>query len=216
MVIKYVITIIVSYLLGCLHPAYFLGRMTKKLDIRQHGTNNSGTSNAMIVLGFKYGAITFLCDFFKGAAAVLIAKYCIADTPTMLYTAFIAAFLGHLFPFYLKFKGGKGLAVTLGATLGINPLLCLVLLLVLAVVSVLTQYLVAGTVTVSLLVPVYTGYVYGATSIPFILALVVCLMMIYMHKANYVKIYKHEEPRLFNVLGIHKKKNNGDDSERGA
>ncbi len=215
MIVKYVITIVVSYFLGCLHPAYFFGKMTKNLDIRQHGTNNSGTSNATIVLGFKYGILTFLCDFLKGTAAVLITKYFIADTSVFLYTAFISAFLGHLFPFYLKFKGGKGLAVTLGASLGIIPLLCLVLLFALVVVSVITQYLVAGTVTVSILVAVYAGYVYGLISAPFFMALAVCLLMIYMHKSNYVKMARHEEPHLFDVLGIHKKKKDGG-PEHGA
>ncbi len=208
MIAKYAITIAVSYLLGCLHPAYFLGR-TKNVDIRQHGTNNSGTSNAAIVLGMKYGVLTFLCDFFKGTAAVLLTKYLIMDTPVFLYVSVISAFFGHLFPFYLKFKGGKGLAVTLGAMLGINPLFCLGLLLALVAVSVVTQYLVMGTVTVSVLVAVYAGFIYGWTSASFFLALAVCLIMIWMHKSNYIKIAKRQEPRLFDVLGINKKKNGG-------
>ncbi len=214
MILRILLCVIISYLLGCCHPAYFFGKTKNKLDIRDHGTNNSGTSNAVIVLGFKYGVMTFVIDFLKGTAAVLITRYLIYDSPVFIYTACAFVFLGHLFPFYLKFRGGKGLAVTLGASLGLEPLLCLALVVALIAASVITQYLVAGTVTVSVLFAVYTGYVYGLFSFPFAFALIICVLMLYMHKANYKKIRNRTEPRLFDVLGINKARNKDDNTEQ--
>lgn len=107
-----------GYLLGLIQTSYIIGRL-KGIDIREHGSGNAGTTNTLRVLGKKYGAIVFLVDLFKCVAATVIVYFVFRNThPEMVYLlkiyAAFGAILGHNFPFYLGFRGGKGIATTAG------------------------------------------------------------------------------------------------------
>jgi len=105
-----------SYLIGSVNPAYFLGRIIKKIDIREHGTRNAGTVNAFRVLGLGPGLITVIFDITKGLLMMFIACL-LGASPLIMHLAGAAAVLGHVFPFYLKFKGGQGVATACGILL---------------------------------------------------------------------------------------------------
>ncbi len=113
-----VLCVVGGYLLGCIQTSYIIGRM-KGIDIREHGSGNAGTTNTLRVLGKKYGAIVFIVDCLKCVAATLIAYFIFKDShPEMVYLfklyAGFGCVLGHNFPFYLGFRGGKGIAATGG------------------------------------------------------------------------------------------------------
>lgn len=112
-----VICLVIGYVLGLFQTGYFYGRMNN-IDIRQYGSGNSGTTNALRVLGKKAGLIVFAGDFLKTVLACALARILFADKPEMVsllvvYAGF-GAVLGHNYPFYLNFKGGKGIAATSG------------------------------------------------------------------------------------------------------
>ncbi len=108
-----VLTIIIGYLLGSISMAYLLGRIFRGIDIREHGSKNAGTMNAFKVLGPVYGIVTMLFDLFKGVLAIYVATLFKVPTPIILASGF-AAIVGHVFPFYMQFKGGRGAATAYG------------------------------------------------------------------------------------------------------
>jgi len=108
-----ILAIIIGYLLGSVSPAFILGRLLRGIDIRQHGTKNAGTRNVKKVLGLGPAIICGIYDFSKGLLAMSIALK-ISAPAVIIYASGYAAILGHIFPFYLKFRGGEGQATTLG------------------------------------------------------------------------------------------------------
>ncbi|MGN0326993.1 MAG: glycerol-3-phosphate 1-O-acyltransferase PlsY [Lachnospiraceae bacterium] len=119
----------IGYVFGLIQTSYFLGR-ANGIDIREHGSGNAGTTNTLRVLGRKAGLIVFLCDILKSFAAVLLVHFLFAKKyPDMLYLlklyAGLGVILGHNYPFYLKFKGGKGIAAMGGMILGFHGIFAL-------------------------------------------------------------------------------------------
>lgn len=116
---SYILAALLGYALGCLSPAYLLARR-KGFDIRSTGSQNAGASNAFITMGAKSGVAVGLCDMAKSCAAALLAAQLFPSLPGAAAVAGTAAVLGHIFPFYLKFRGGKGFAPFLGLTLALD------------------------------------------------------------------------------------------------
>ncbi len=108
-----ILAIIIGYILGTILMAFILGKLFRRIDIREHGSRNAGTMNAFHVLGKSYGITTMLFDMCKGVLAVYIAQLLRVPTPVVLASGF-AAVIGHTFPFYLKFRGGRGAASAYG------------------------------------------------------------------------------------------------------
>ncbi|MCK4328584.1 glycerol-3-phosphate acyltransferase [candidate division WOR-3 bacterium] len=108
-----ILTIIIGYLLGSISMAYLLGRIIRGIDIREHGSKNAGTMNAFKVLGPVYGVVTMLFDLSKGVLAIYVAHLLKVPIPIVLICGF-TAIIGHIFPFYMQFKGGRGAATAYG------------------------------------------------------------------------------------------------------
>lgn len=108
-----ILSILIGYLLGSISPAYFLGRLLKRIDIREHGSKNAGGENAYKVLGLWPGVITIIFDMSKGLLAMLIASFFVPHS-LFIYLAGLAAIVGHIYPFYLKFRGGQGQGTAVG------------------------------------------------------------------------------------------------------
>ncbi|MFB0564115.1 MAG: glycerol-3-phosphate acyltransferase [Candidatus Aminicenantaceae bacterium] len=103
----------IGYVIGSISPAYVLGKLLRGIDIRQHGDGNAGGMNVYYVLGLKPAVVTAIFDLSKGLILMYIASLLEAD-PIFIYLGGLAAILGHVFPFYLKFKGGKGIGTSMG------------------------------------------------------------------------------------------------------
>jgi glycerol-3-phosphate acyltransferase PlsY len=147
-----------------------------------------------------------LHDIGKAALAVMLAKLYFPELPLAGAVAGVASVLGHIFPFYLKFKGGKGFASYFGMTLALNWKFALVIAVLVLLVTVITDYIVAGTTLTIVTVPVYLGIAEHSM----LLALTLCIataVIVYKHRMNYVRIYKGTEIGLRSVMqGKHRMK----------
>lgn len=187
----YFIASLLGYLLGCSNLAYYISRASKK-DIRQAGTGNLGASNATVLFGWKAGVAVAVHDAGKALVAVLLAKLMFPNLEYAGAAAGVAAVLGHIFPFYLRFRGGKGTASFVGLTLALNWRLALAVLVILVLATIVTDYIVIGTFSVIVTVPVYMGLF----SHNLILMAIVCIAsfaIFWKHRENIVRLIAREE-----------------------
>ncbi len=153
------------YLLGSISPSALISKLKKK-DIRKHGTGNLGATNTMINFGRGWAVLVMAFDIFKAFLAVKLGHWLLASQPLAAVTGGSAAVLGHVFPFYLKFKGGKGLASYGGMILALNPLLFLILLIITLAAMFIVNYGVAMPMTAAVLFPIMYGlFMYGEHSV---------------------------------------------------
>ena len=190
---SYIISILIGYLLGCSNMALYLSKLNG-VDIRKGGSGNLGASNVTMQLGWAAGVLTAVHDIGKAVLAVVLARMLFPGVEYVGALAGAASVLGHMFPFYLKFKGGKGFASYLGVILALNWKFALVILILVAVVTIITDYIVAGTTLTILASPVYLG-ITGGWMVALILG-VATAVILYKHRINYVRIFKGTEPGL--------------------
>lgn len=188
------ITVIIGYFFGCIQTSYFIGKL-KKLDIREHGSKNAGTTNAAIVLGLKYGVLTFLCDIGKTFLSMLIIKVLFPNIITLQYIAGAACIMGHIFPFYMKFNGGKGFACYIGMIFSINHVVGGFFLLAIILITILSDYLVLATISVTSIYPMYLAYNKVSPIVIAILS-IVFVVIFYKHIINLKRIKNGEETGL--------------------
>lgn len=187
----YLAAILLGYLLGSSHMAYYIGKM-KKLDIRSAGSGNLGASNATVLFGWYSGVLVALHDIGKGFLAVILAKMLFPGLEYVGAAAGIASVLGHIFPFYLKFKGGKGLASYFGVTLALSWKLALIVVAVVLLATLITDFISVGALSTIVVVPVYMGISTHSWLLTGIL-LVGTAVMFYKHWENIIRIIKKEE-----------------------
>lgn len=190
--IEYLITIFIGYLFGCFQTSFFLGKFFKKIDIRDHGSKNAGASNATITMGWKYGALTVFFDISKAVAAVLLVNYVYPGEPLLKFLAGAMCIIGHVFPFYMRFKGGKGFASYIGMIIAIDFKIAIIAIIAVIVITIITDYIVVATISVVSGFPLYELYIGEHISVVGLLTLV--FLIIFMkHFINIKRIYKGEE-----------------------
>lgn len=148
-----VICLLIGYVFGLFQTGYIVGKI-KHIDIRKQGSGNAGSTNAVRVMGWKAGAMTFAGDVLKCVLAVLLVRYLYRDTDMTLLLGMYAGFgatLGHNFPFYLKFKGGKGIAVLAGLVLSTKLWMVPIPLAAFIFVVAVTRYVSAGSLLVTII-----------------------------------------------------------------
>ena len=193
------ISILIGYAFGCIQAAYLLSKFVGKMDIRDHGSGNAGASNITTIMGLKYGFIVGLVDVLKGVFAVLVVKWVYPDNPDLAFLSGIMAILGHIFPFYMKFRGGKGVAALVGMMFGLDWKLGILFLLLVALPAFATDYIVIGSFTAFCVLPVVTffsGYPLAFTIIGVFLA----GLSFYLHRGNIQRIINKEETRISSVI----------------
>ena len=179
-----------AYFLGNISPSTLLARSVGK-DIKKEGSGNAGTTNALRVLGKKAALITLAVDIGKGVLAVLLGTFFGSPMTAMLCA--LAAFLGHVWPVCFHFKGGKGVAVAVGALLGVNWQLALAALAVVAVVVALTRMVSLGSVLAAASFPVLAYFM--EPDFLFI-GCIMAALLIYAHRGNIKRLLKGEENKL--------------------
>ena len=190
---EYVVIALVSYLLGTSSMSYYLGKINK-VDIRNKGSKNLGASNAMILMGWKAGALVAVHDAGKALLAVVLAKVLFPNLALAPEIAGVASVVGHVFPFWLKFKGGKGLASFIGMALGLNVWAGIGMIVMLFAVMLITDYIVLGTVSVIIGLPLILAF--GLNNVSGALVVLVATALIgWKHRENYVRIYNGTEIR---------------------
>lgn len=186
---KIIIVAIVSYFLGNISPAILVGRL-HGIDIRKEGSGNAGTTNVLRVLGVKAAVATLAIDVLKGYVAVRIGlNY--GDIGAMI--AFICVVYGHIFPALYKFKGGKGVATSLGAALALDWPSAFALILIAIAVTALSRKMSLGSITAAVSYPFLIEYYYSSV-LP--MAIVLAVTVIVMHRSNIQRLIRKEEPSL--------------------
>ena len=195
---------LIGYLLGNIQAGYLLGKLLKKVNIRTLGQGNAGASNAVESLGWKFGVLVALIDILKGVAAILLVKFMFSvgfnkEGALLLYTSGYFAILGHIYPFYMKFKGGKGTAALIGILLGMNPVYGIIAMFILAGVTFATDYIAIG--TLSLLFYVLFMTIFKDLGLwPVMITIAGGLLSIWLHLPNFRRIQNGQETRLSKVL----------------
>ena len=188
--IPFVLTAALAYVIGTSNLAFFLSKW-KRVDMRHKGSGNLGTSNALIVLGWWAGILVFIHDAGKVILAILISKYFYPDLPMIGFVAGVAGVLGHIYPFYLRFRGGKGFASFLGMIAALNWKFFFLIVLMIAVLTLVTDYIVVSTVATVVVYPAYIAW--QLSLIPACIILVATLIILFKHRENYVRIYHGTE-----------------------
>ncbi len=188
--LNFIYLALLGYLCGSLSSAIIVCKVMRLPDPRSQGSKNPGATNVMRIGGRKAAIATFLGDFFKGLLPVLFAQYLSAhyfDNNYAVLGAALGAFLGHLYPLYFGFKGGKGVATLVGVLLGISPLILLIFVLVWVVITLSTGYVSLASIlaTVAMVVASLLFTYPAATSA---LLAVLAVLVIYRHRENIVKL----------------------------
>ncbi|MBQ9167550.1 MAG: glycerol-3-phosphate acyltransferase [Oscillospiraceae bacterium] len=187
-------SLIIGYLLGSLNPAALLSKL-KNINFREQGTGNLGASNTLLILGKKYGAVVMLFDIIKAVIAAKLAKWLFPQLALANLLAGSAAVVGHVFPFYLRFQGGKGLAAFGGLVLAYDPAMFLFLLLLGVVLMLIVNYSYILPMSAAFLFPFLALYKSQRVDV-FLLTLAASALVIIKHWSNIGRARRGEEMKI--------------------
>ena len=204
------VCVLIGYLFGCFQTAYIYGRMNG-IDIRQHGSGNAGTTNSLRVLGKKAGAIVLICDMLKTGLAITTVRILFNESydDIMYLLALYAAagsILGHNFPFYLGFKGGKGIACTAGLIVFFHPILIIPELLTFATAFLTTHFVSLGSLLIQIVLVIcmvilgQTGFLrmeQAALNELYILTVLLAALAFWGHRANIKRLINKTERKTY-------------------
>ena len=193
-----ILAIVIGYFLGSVNGAYVLGKLFKGIDIRKEGTSNAGAANAVVVMGWKFGALTFIIDALKAALSMWIVKYLTGSTD-MAILAGVMAMIGHIYPVFMGFKGGKGIASILGIMLGLNGYITVVLYIVIVLGTLITNYIYWGELMMLILFPIAV-YLFGYSNFAVVLIAAACILSAYKLRDNFSRVICGTEQKFSSVL----------------
>ena len=204
-----ILAFVIAYLLGSIPSAVWFGQIFYKVDVREFGSGNSGATNTFRVLGRKAGIIVLLMDILKGWCAVKLGL--LFDDATISESQLIefqlglgiAAVLGHIFPIYAGFRGGKGIATLLGLMLAIHPKAAMLALIVFLLVFLLTRYVSLGSMSAALSFPLIIIVVFESTITSLIIfSLFIAILVLVTHQKNIERLLRKDESRARIKLNI--------------
>lgn len=206
--ISFISIAVISYLLGSLNFGVILSKKIEKDDVRTHGSGNAGSTNMLRSFGTKAGILTIVGDMLKVFLAIFIAVKIFEHTPMLLVSnpftniiLFVKAYagffcvIGHIFPCFFKFKGGKGVATSGGMVFAIDWRIALILLAVFIVVVLVTRYVSLGSIIMAVLYPVMMYLFYHAADLT-IIAVVFKVIVLLTHMPNIAKLVTHTENKI--------------------
>ena len=203
----YIIVAIIAYAIGSINFSVIISRKMAGFDLREKGSGNAGTTNVLRTVGTKAALITLICDILKGIVAIVIA-YIIGrivknvDSAVLVQIAGIFVVIGHAFPIFFEFRGGKGVATSLGVLMITNwqiGLICLIFALVIIIVSKMVSM---GAIGAAILFPILTLFIKEHYIIPssgmkyFVFSLIMALIVIFLHRENIKRIKNGNENKL--------------------
>jgi len=209
--LKLIIIVIVAYLLGSIPCGLIIGKLRKGIDIRQHGSGKIGGTNVMRTTGTKFGILTLLIDGIKAGVAIALAKVIIGDTSIVIGSisinwqvaqvmAGISAIVGHNWPLFAQFRGGRGVAAYFGSMFWMVPLAAACGLTVLTVVALRTRHMSTGSIfgaITSWCVMLPLTIIYGSPLVYFLYSSLIVLLIIYQHRDNISRLRRGTERRLW-------------------
>lgn len=190
------LTTLIAYLLGSIPFGYLIVRRQRGIDVRSTGSGSIGATNVMRNLGVLGFVATFLLDAGKGTLAVVLASRMTGDDPTAVAAAAVAAVLGHCFPVWLRFRGGKGVATGVGVFIAIAPLQVVLALAIFAVVVAIWRYVSLGSIVATAAFPVLVYFMKHPPIQVVVGAAGAAVIIIARHHANIARLLKGTENKL--------------------
>ncbi len=196
----YVLVGLVAYLIGSISFAIIFSKKFAGFDVRERGSNNAGTTNVLRTVGKKAAALTLICDILKGVVAVLLAMLAAniwqeADGELLKYLAGLMAIIGHTFPVYYGFKGGKGVATSLGVLLVVNPQIGIICLVFALIIMIATRMVSLGSVLAATLFPILTVFMVDSFSAK-VISILIALLVIFNHRSNIKRLKNGTENKI--------------------
>lgn len=196
-----IIMLILSYLIGAFPSGYVIGKLFFKKDIRQFGSGNTGATNSFRVLGRPAGFLVTFLDIFKGFITVFFPLWLPVHADGPISTFFtnglivgLFAILGHVYPVYLKFQGGKAVATSAGVVLGVNPILLLILAIIFFIVLKIFKYVSLASIVAAICCVI--GSLIIQDYILLVVSFLVSIILIIRHRSNIARIFRGEEPKI--------------------
>lgn len=196
-----VVMLVLSYLIGAFPSGLVIGKLFFKKDIRQYGSGNTGATNSFRVLGRPAGFIVTFLDIFKGFITVFFPLWFPVHADGIISTFFtnglivgLFAILGHVYPIYLKFDGGKAVATSAGVVLGVNPLLLLVLAIIFFGILKIFKYVSLSSIIAAICCVIGSVIIHDYILLG--MSALVSIILIFRHRTNIVRIFKGEEPKI--------------------
>ena len=203
-----ILLLIIGYFIGNIETGYIFGKLNK-MDIRNYGSGNAGATNTLRVLGPKAGLIVFFGDFCKSLIPCLVVRYIFRDNISLSYVYMLyiglCVVLGHNFPFYLGFKGGKGVASTAGIIMALDYRIAFVCLAIFILIVAITRYVSLASIVVMIifigmshmLVKTNYGFTDGSSPMEFrLLIVIIGFLSIFMHRANIKRLLSGTENKI--------------------
>ncbi|MDC3157621.1 glycerol-3-phosphate 1-O-acyltransferase PlsY [Candidatus Pelagibacter sp.] len=185
----YIVTALISYLFGSIPFGYLLSKILLKKDIRNIGSGNIGATNVLRTGNKSLGYLTLILDIAKAVVPVIYIKF---NYPDLVYISALCAFLGHLFPIWLKFKGGKGVATFVGILISINIYYAIVFAIVWTLTFLISRYSSLSSLFASISIPIYLLIINQSNLIFFIIMFV---LIFYTHRENIKRLINKEETK---------------------
>ncbi|HCY6174206.1 TPA: glycerol-3-phosphate 1-O-acyltransferase PlsY [Staphylococcus aureus] len=196
-----IVMLLLSYLIGAFPSGFVIGKLFFKKDIRQFGSGNIGATNSFRVLGRPAGFLVTFLDIFKGFITVFFPLWLPVHADGPISTFFtnglivgLCAILGHVYPVYLKFQGGKAVATSAGVVLGVNPILLLILAIIFFVVLKIFKYVSLASIVAAICCVI--GSLIIQDYILLVVSFLVSIILIIRHRSNIARIFRGEEPKI--------------------
>jgi len=195
------IAVLIAYILGSFPTSFIMGKLVKGIDIRDFGSGNVGATNALRILGTKYGVSALVIDMLKGFIAIFIGKLLINEPANLILILIgLAAILGHIFTIFLKFKGGKGVATSAGVFLALTPIAFSIAFLVFILIVAISKYVSLGSIIASIVLLVAEIIINLQNSFAdievLIMTVVIAFFVIIRHKANIIRLKNGNENKI--------------------
>ena len=196
----YIIIAVIAYLIGSINFSIILSKRMAGFDIREKGSGNAGTTNMLRAVGKKAAVITLICDILKGVVSILIAVLAgkivkNLDNALLVQLAGIFVIIGHTFPIFFKFKGGKGIATSLGVLLMTNWQIGLICLVFALIIMAATRWVSLGSILAATLFPVLTVFMVDNIGAK-IISILIGALVIFNHRTNIVRLKNGTENKL--------------------
>ena len=195
--ISSIVAFLIAYLLGSINTSIIVSKLLGESDIRTKGSGNAGATNTLRVLGKKAAALVVIGDALKGIIAVLIAKYIghIASAPQAQYFAALAVVIGHIFPVFFSFRGGKGIMTSIAVVLTLNPLMALILFVLFVVVVLIFNYISLASVVCSVCFPILVLILEKGNTAFLISSILMALLAVLKHSSNIRRLINGTESK---------------------
>jgi acyl phosphate:glycerol-3-phosphate acyltransferase len=202
-----ILALLIAYLIGSIPSAVWIGKWFYRVDVREHGSGNSGATNTFRVLGKKAGIPVLLMDVCKGWASVMMAFWATEAPPhsqdfvNIQIVLGVAAVVGHIFPVFAAFRGGKGIATLFGVILAVHPYACLIAAGVFLIVFIATNYVSLGSISAGISFPFIIIFFFGHDIVPsmVVFSCLVAILILITHQKNIERLLRREESKIFLV-----------------